>query len=73
MVSRLHPTEKPVELLKELITNATVQGEIVLDCFAGVGSTLVAAKEINRKYIGVELEKDYYLKGQERLNNGETE
>jgi site-specific DNA-methyltransferase (adenine-specific) len=72
--SRLHPTEKPVELLKQLITIATVEGETVLDSFAGVASTLVAAKETGREYIGVELNEEYYIKGQRRLEeHGETE
>ena len=74
ITSRLHPTEKPVSLLKELITIATVEGETVLDSFAGVASTLVASKEIGRRYIGVELLEEYWEKGQRRLeNNGETE
>ena len=74
ITSRLHPTEKPVELLKQLITIATVEGEVVLDSFAGVASTLVAAKECGRRYIGVELSEEYWEKGQRRLGeNGETE
>ena len=74
ITSRLHPTEKPVELLKQLITIATVEGEVVLDSFAGGASTLVAAKECGRRYIGVELSEEYWEKGQRRLGeNGETE
>lgn len=55
-----HPTEKPVDLLKELITNSTLEGEIVLDFFAGSGSTGVACKELKRNFIGIELEKEYF-------------
>lgn len=54
-----HPTEKPVELLKELIKNSTVENELVLDYFAGSGSTLVASKELGRQFIGIELDKQY--------------
>jgi site-specific DNA-methyltransferase (adenine-specific) len=54
-----HPTEKPVNLLKELIKNSTVEGELILDYFAGSGSTLLASKDLNRKFIGIEKEKDY--------------
>ncbi|MBS3099292.1 ParB N-terminal domain-containing protein [Candidatus Pacearchaeota archaeon] len=54
-----HPTEKPVNLLKELIKNSTVEGELVLDYFAGSGSTLVASKETNRKFVGIEKDKNY--------------
>ena len=55
----LHPTQKPLPLLKELIKNSTVEGEIILDYFAGSGTTLKAAKDINRNYIGIEKELDY--------------
>ncbi len=54
-----HPTEKPVDLLKELIKNSTGEGETVLDYFAGSGSTMVAAKELNRNPIGIEFDESY--------------
>lgn len=54
-----HPTEKPIDLLKELINNSTVEGETILDYFAGSGSTLIASKELNRKFIGIEKNKEY--------------
>ena len=54
-----HPTEKPVNLLKELIKNSTVEGETVLDYFAGSGSTLVASKELKRNWIGIEINEEY--------------
>lgn len=57
---RLHPVEKPVDLLKQLISHSTVEGEVVLDCFAGSGSTLVAAEELNRKWIGIEIDPEWY-------------
>lgn len=58
--SRNHPNEKPVDLLKYLIKTYTKEGDLVLDNCAGSGSTLVAAKELNRRYIGIEKEKKYY-------------
>lgn len=54
-----HPTEKPVPLLRELIESSSCIGETVLDPFAGVGSTLVAARLEGRKAIGIELEERY--------------
>jgi len=57
---RDHPTEKPVDLLKQLILNSTVEGELVLDCFAGSGSTLVAAKQLRRRYCGIEIDREWY-------------
>ena len=52
-----HPTEKPVELLKYLIEKTTAPGEVILDMFAGVGSTLAAAQETGRIAITIEIEK----------------
>lgn len=54
-----HPTQKPVGLCSYIIENRTKEGEIVLDPFAGSGSTCVAAKIVNRRYIGMELDKKY--------------
>ena len=53
-----HPTQKPIELLKELIENSTKEGELVLDYLAGSGSTLNASKELKRKWLGIEI-KEY--------------
>lgn len=55
-----HPTEKPIALMEQLIRNSTNEGDIVLDPFAGGGSTLIAAKRLNRRYIGFEIDKQYY-------------
>lgn len=56
----LHPTQKPLELMKLLIELTTIEGQTVLDPFCGSGSTLLAAKQLKREYIGVELEQSYY-------------
>lgn len=56
----IHDTEKPVELMKILIENSSQVGGTVLDPFMGVGSTGVACKELNRNFIGVELDKQYF-------------
>jgi site-specific DNA-methyltransferase (adenine-specific) len=66
--SKNHPTEKPVALLEELIRATTVEGDLVLDPFAGVASTLVAAKNLDRNYFGCEIEEKYYEIGRARLN-----
>ncbi len=57
---KLHPTQKPVALLKKLITIFTDEGDVVIDPVAGSGSTLVAALELNRKAFGFEIKKDFY-------------
>lgn len=65
---RLHPTEKPIELLERLIKLHTNENDIVLDCFAGSFSTADACKRLNRQCIAIELEKEYYDKGVYRLS-----
>ncbi len=62
-----HPTEKPVKLLEYLISKSTQEGEIVLDMFMGSGSTCVAAKRTNRRYIGIELEQEWFAVATKRL------
>jgi len=54
-----HPTEKPVEILRQLIESSSVMGETVYDPFAGSGSTLIAAALEGRKAVGVEIEERY--------------
>lgn len=57
---KVHPTQKPVELMEYLIKTYTNEGEIVLDNSMGSGSTGVAAMNTNRKFIGIELDKKYF-------------
>ena len=56
----LHPTQKPVELMEYLIKTYTNENEIVLDNTMGVGTTCLGAKELNRRFIGIEKEVKYY-------------
>lgn len=63
--NNLHPTEKPVDLILKII-GANV-GDIVLDPFLGSGTTAVAAKQLGRKYIGIELSEKYCQIAEERL------
>ena len=56
----LHPTQKPVALLEYLIKTYTLEGETVLDFTMGSGSTGVAAKNLNRNFIGIEKDRGYY-------------
>jgi len=62
-----HPTEKPVELLEQLIRATTNPGELVCDPFCGVASTLVAAVQAGRRGWGCELDRDYHAHGSTRL------
>ena len=62
-----HPTQKPIELISKIITCSTKAHGIVLDCYAGSGTTLVAAKRLGRHYIGVEIEPKYIGVAKNRL------
>lgn len=57
--SREHPTAKPVELLRRLVSNSSRRGQIVLDCFGGSGSTLIACQELSRRAFLMELDPAY--------------
>lgn len=54
-----HPTQKPLELLEKIILASTNEGDLILDPFNGSGTTGIAANKLNRKYIGIEKEKEY--------------
>lgn len=65
----LHDTEKPVELMSILIRNSSKENDIVLDPFMGIGSTGVACKNLNRNFIGIELDETYFNIAKERIEN----
>ena len=68
----LHPTQKPVSILKPLIAAFTKPGGIVLDPFCGSGSTLVAAQELDRRFIGIELDQQHHRTASSRLQHREA-
>ena len=63
----LHPTQKPVDLCEWLIRTYTNEGDVVMDCFLGSGTTGVAAKRLNREFIGIELDEKYFAIAKERI------
>jgi len=65
-----HPCPKPETLMSELVTLFTDPGETILDPFAGSGTTLVAAKRLGRKAVGIELEEKYCAVAARRLSQG---
>ena len=65
---RIHPTQKPLPLLIWILNTYTKDGDLILDPFIGSFTTAVACHKTHRRYIGAELDKEYYNKGQERLN-----
>lgn len=67
--NKTHPTEKPVELMKILVKNSSNEGDLVLDCFMGTGSTGVACINTNRKFIGIELDATYFNIAKKRIED----
>lgn len=65
---RYHPTQKPIKLIKRLIYASSNKGDIVLDPFVGSGSTPVAAVQLERNFLGFEVEKDYYEAAVQRID-----
>jgi DNA modification methylase len=65
----IHPTQKPVSLMSYLIKTYTNHGDLVLDNAMGVGSTGIAAAQCGRSFVGIEIEHDYYLEAEKRIND----
>lgn len=63
----LHDTEKPVELMKILIDNSSKPNDVVLDPFMGIGSAGIACKELDRQFIGIEIDPAYYQIASNRI------
>lgn len=73
---QIHQNQKPLELIKMCIEKHSNENELVFDPFMGSGTTAVVSKELNRRFIGFEIDEDYYNKSIDRLNgikpNGQT-
>jgi site-specific DNA-methyltransferase (adenine-specific) len=65
---KIHPTQKPVALIKKLIEIFTDEGDVVIDPVAGSGSTLVAGIELNRRVFGFEIKKEFFKPATQRIN-----
>ncbi len=62
-----HPTQKPLSILKHIIRLASREKDVVLDMFMGVASTGVAARQLNRRFIGIEIDEEYYNASVKRM------
>jgi site-specific DNA-methyltransferase (adenine-specific)/modification methylase len=62
-----HPTQKPLKVLRHIIKLASRENDLVLDMFMGVASTGVAARQLSRRFIGIEIDEIYYKAGEKRL------
>lgn len=67
-----HPTQKPLQLMERCVTIWTNEGDTVLDFTMGSGTTGEACKNLNRKFIGIEKEEEYFKIAKERLESGDT-
>ena len=67
--ANFHPTVKPIKLMQYLVRLITPKGGTVLDPFMGSGSTGIACKKESFKFIGIELDKEYYEIAKTRINN----
>ena len=70
---KLHPTEKPVDLMRLYIENSTNPGDTVLDPFLGSGTTGVAAANTGRRFIGIEMDPDYFTIAQARIQKAQAD
>ena len=70
---RFHPTQKPVELYKWVIANFAEPGDKILDTHVGSASSLIACHDMGHKYVGFEIDKDYYKKARKRLDTAEAQ
>lgn len=64
---RVHPTQKPLELMKWCLQNYSKENDLIFDGFLGSGSTILAAKHLKRNFIGIEISKDYCKIAEDRL------
>lgn len=65
--NKYHPTEKPTELMEILVKNSTNENDLVLDLFMGSGSTIIACRNLNRNFIGIEIDKTFFDIAKKRL------
>ena len=66
--NKLHPTQKPLELIKKLVLASSNRGDLVFDGFAGSGTTGVACKKLGRRFIGCELDENYCKIANDRID-----
>ena len=70
---RLHPTQKPLKLFQQILSDYSQEGQIILDCFSGSGTTAIACHNLNRNFICIEKDYDYWKASVERLKNAQAQ
>jgi site-specific DNA-methyltransferase (adenine-specific) len=71
--SRFHPTQKPLKLIEKQIALYSNENDLILDCFSGSGTTAVACHNLNRRFICIEKDKEYFDASVERLKNAQAQ
>lgn len=66
---RFHPTQKPLQLIEDIIKKHSNENDLIVDCFMGSGTTGVAAINLKRNFIGIERNKEYFEKAEIRIKN----
>lgn len=64
-----HPTIKPLDITEKIIRNSSNADDVILDCFMGSGTTGVACKHLERSFIGIEINQDYFNIAKDRIEN----
>lgn len=70
--NKIHPTQKPLALIEKLITTSSNTGDVVIDPCMGSGTTGVACRNLGRDFIGIEIDKEYFTKAKDRIENSNT-
>ena len=69
---RIHPTQMPKNVVRRILEISSQEGDIILDSFMGSGTTCKVAKEMNRNYIGIEINPIYYKLAKKRINKSSS-
>jgi site-specific DNA-methyltransferase (adenine-specific) len=70
---KIHPTQKPVRLYEWLLQNYAKDDDIILDTHVGSASSLIACRNTNHKYVGFEIDEEYYRKAKKRLDQASAQ
>lgn len=70
---RIHPTQKPLKLFEMILNDYSNENDLILDCFSGSGTTAIACHNLNRRFICIEKDIDYYNASVERLENAKAQ
>lgn len=70
---RIHPTQKPLKLFEMILNDYSKENNLILDCFSGSGTTAIACHNLNRRFICIEKDEDYYKASVERLKDAQSQ